>query len=173
MQNQLPLIRIRYTAILIAVYVCVSSVIGCTANRSRQFVGKYERENFSDFGNKSVYIRGGDGGDVLDLFVSTDLENARHIGPYIVSVNKRSKVVVSSGKHLLGDSVLVDTAALQQLAIKFLNYEVVALAVDKNKNVYVGLKSNEKFDLVRFSDLQYKDANYRDWKHIQANWYSR
>jgi hypothetical protein len=134
-------------------------------------VNKNEYQSFAEFTNKGIVIRSYDSLGVLLLFVNNDLEHAGSKGPYIISIDKRSVSIKHTDLHLMTDTSNVDTSLLNRLALKFIDYDVQKLSVDKKGNVYVGLRSNERVDLVRFSELQYKTNIYEKWKHVKDNWY--
>jgi hypothetical protein len=144
---------------------------GCMVSLSQKFVSKYGNEKFDEFTNKGIAVRGHDSRNVLLLFVSDDLENAENKGPYIVGIDKNSTLIKKTDLHLMTDTSNVDTSILNKLALKFMEYHVQKLSVDKKGNVYIGLRSNERPDLIYFSDLKYKTDMYKQWKHIKDNWY--
>jgi hypothetical protein len=72
------------------------------------------------------------------------------------------------------DTANINKKLLNNLAIDFLSYNVESLKVDSNQNVFIGLISREKPDLVRFSNEKYKTIYYNDgWVKVKGNWYMR
>lgn len=141
-------------------------------NSNKNFINKYLNENFDNFKNKGVVIRGYDEERNPMLFISSDLENASENGPYIVIIDGKTSTIKKASCHLMKDSISINRNSLNQLAIEFLKYRVRLLRVDKAGNVYVSLQSNERPTLIRFSDEKYITELYREgWKRIKDNWY--
>jgi len=141
-------------------------------NSNKDFVNKYFNENFENFKNKGVVIRGYDNERNPMLFISSDLEKASENGPYIVTIDSKTSTIKKTSCHLMKDSINTDRNALDQLAMEFLKYHVHLLKVDKAGNVYVSLRTNERPTLIRFSDEKYITETYKnDWEKIKDNWF--
>ncbi|HEU4609591.1 MAG TPA: hypothetical protein VFS31_15845 [Chitinophagaceae bacterium] len=131
-------------------------------------------EDFSVFTNRAVYARGEDDKHLLILFIDNDLSADKNESPYIVSIDPGLKKVVKTSSHLMIDTTGIDKTLLKNLAIHFLDYNVESLKVDTNGNVFIGLISTEKPDLIRFSSDKYKTAYYKEgWVRLRGNWYVR
>ncbi|NLR80523.1 hypothetical protein [Chitinophaga eiseniae] len=106
------------------------------------------------------------------LFVDNDLGKKGNDGPFIVYIDEDLKSVVKTNTDLMTDTINIDKTSLQQLAIRFLSYNVKSLKVDANGNVFIGLLNNERPDLVRFSDEKHRTVYYKQgWAKVKGNWY--
>ena len=127
----------------------------CNYQTNQSFAEKYVNEDFSEFINTGIHVRGTDEyGDVI-LFVNLDLKSADKKGPVIIYINRATNTVRETSFKLSDDSVNVDQIKLHKLSIRFLKYKVFSLSVDSNKNVFLGLKESDRPTLARFSDSKY------------------
>ena len=148
----------------------------CFSDRdsNKEFVKKHKDENFDAFINTSFLIRSIDEKGNLIVFVSTDFENAYNEGPYIMTVEKGTGRIIDTSFRLRKDSINFKKDDINSLVLKFLEYNVYSLAVDKSGNVYFRLREAEKPTLIRFSDSNRMNEEYRkNWRKIEGNWYEK
>lgn len=141
---------------------------GCKES-NKMFVEKYDDEDFEKYINTTIFFRSGDndGGIILFAYDGRDKNN----GAYIITIDKSNKIIKKTDTKLIKNSTLVDTARLKELSLDFLKYPINLLSVDSNYNVLINLKNNERPNLIRFSDIKFKNGKYKSWKHIKDNWY--
>jgi hypothetical protein len=156
------------------VIITMSMAISCTVEGNEynlNFIKEHGNEKFSDFINVGIVVRNFDQKGNVILFVS-NLKNSKTNGIYIVTVDTAKKTIVETSCKLIQDSLLIDRVKLDNLAIKFVKYDINMLRVDSNETVFINVNYNERPTLVRFADLKFKTATYnKDWKRIKENWY--
>lgn len=153
--------------------LCVNSCIGPSYEKA--FLSKYEFENFSQFKNASVFIRGGDGegNPIIVIDAQHLVRDTSKVGCYVVILDKKSDRIIRSKWTLTEDKVNADTIKLQQLAQTFMQYKIPRLEVDEQGNVFVYLKDVETVALVRFAnenELKKRSKEVK-WINIKGNWY--
>ncbi len=152
--------------------LCFNSCIG--QSKEKAFLTKYEFEDFSQFKNVSVFIRGGDSERNPIIFVNAPrlVRDTSNVGCYVVILDKKNYQVIKAGWMVEYD-VKADTVKLQQLAQTFMQYKIPRLRVDGQENVFVYLKDVETLALVRFAnenELQKRNKEIK-WINIKHNWY--
>lgn len=168
----LNLIHIFFTSVIL---VSMNSCFNSKGNGNKEFVEKYENENFGAFINKSFFVRGGDeDGDPI-ILVYDLTKKARPCDLFLgITVNNKTRTIKKINKSMLPDSCNIDEKTSCDLALKFNDYNINRLKVDENKNVYVSVIFKEGADyLIRFSDMKYKTEQYKDWKQVKGNWYEK
>jgi len=136
---------------------------------NRRFVNKYFNENFDDFKNTSIFIRGGDSAGHLVLFIGCDMKHNK--GLYTIVFDDKKNEIVSTDTHLMLDSSGLDKTAINRLAVRFMKYNLNCLAVDSNGNVDARTEYSERPVLIRFSDKKYITGAYKDWRKLKGLWY--
>lgn len=139
------------------------------------FLAKNELEDFSQFNSVSIFIRGVDRekNPIIMINAPNLVNDSSKVGLYVVILDRKSYQIIETKWTLTEYHVDADTAKLQQLAQKFMQYEIPRLNVDEQGNVFVYLKDIETLALVRFtneSELQ-KQSKETKWINIKGNWY--
>lgn len=155
------------------IMLCFNSCIG--QSKEKAFLAKYEFEDFSQFKNVSVFIRGGDSERNPIIFVDAPhlVRDTSDVGCYVVILDKKNYRIINAKWTLTKDSVNADTVKLQYLAQTFIQYKIPRLKVDEQENVFVYLKDVETLALVRFAnenELQKRNKEIK-WINIKHNWY--
>ncbi|WP_019969200.1 hypothetical protein [Segatella maculosa] len=155
------------------IILCFNSCI--EQSKEKAFLAKYEFEDFSQFNNVSVFIRGGDSERNPIIFVDAPhlVRDTSKVGCYVVILDKTNYRIINAKWTLIEDSVNADTVKLQKLAQVFMKYEIPRLDVDKDGNIFVYLKDVETLALVRFAnenELQKRNKEVK-WINIKHNWY--
>ncbi|HPU46384.1 MAG TPA: hypothetical protein PLQ91_01980 [Bacteroidales bacterium] len=150
---------------------------GCEQHRrEREFLDKYEYEDFSQFNNVHIFIRGGDR-ESIDIMLNAPyfIKDTSRIGLYIVTLNRKSHQIIEGKWTLAEHHVEADTLKLQQLAQTFMKYKIPGLYVDTAGNVFVYIKDFETMAFVRFANEneRLKRSKEYTWKKIKNtdNWY--
>lgn len=155
------------------IMLCFNSCIGPSYEKA--FLSKYEFENFSQFENTSVFIRGGDcqGNPIIFINAPHWVRDTSKVGCYAVVLDKKSAQVIRAKWTLTESNVNADTLKLQQLAQTFMQYKIPRLKVDGQGNVFVYLKDVETLALVRFTNENelLKQSKEMKWVRIKKNWY--
>jgi hypothetical protein len=152
------------------IMLCFNSCIG--QSEEKAFLAKYEFEDFSQFKNGSVFIRGGDSQRNPIIFVDAPhlVRDTSKVGCYVVMLDKKTTKVIKA-KWMTEYDVEADTLKLQHLAQTFIMYRIPRLDVDTAGNVFVYLKDVETLALVRFIDEKEKLKYPREWINIKDNWF--
>jgi hypothetical protein len=150
--------------------LCFNSCIG--QSEEKAFLAKYEFEDFSQFKNVSVFIRGGDNQRNPIIFVDAPhlVRDTSKVGCYVVMLDKKTTKVIKA-KWMTEYDVEADTLKLQHLAQTFIMYRIPRLDVDTAGNVFVYLKDVETLALVRFIDEKEMLKDPREWINIKDNWF--
>jgi hypothetical protein len=136
------------------------------------FVDKHEHEDFSLFKNTAFLVRSVDEDGNTVVFVTTDLKHASTQGPYIVTMKKLPKSVVSTSCHLMSDSSKFDRRQMNDLALRFLDYNIVLLRVDTFGNVFANEEQNDRVNIARLVDPSYASSLPGDhWRKLKPMWY--
>jgi hypothetical protein len=148
---------------------------GCNFDNYRysclQFIKKHNHEDFSKFKNIGLAIRSY-GRDGITIYISDDLDKGVRKYPYMIIFHGKGKGIKNTSCNSSKDSCTFDTVKLNRLASDFLSYEISKLAVDDDNNVFIGVGSGERFNLVRFSDQKFvKDEYKTEWWQVVDNWY--
>lgn len=152
--------------------LCFNSCI--EQSKEKAFLAKYEFEDFSQFKNVSVFIRGRDSERNPIIFVDAPhlVRDTSKVGYYVVILDKRNYQIIKA-KWMTKYDVESDTLKLQHLAQTFMQYKITRLKVDGQENVFVYLKDVETLALVRFAnenELQKRSKEVK-WINIKHNWY--
>ena len=144
-------------------------------SKEKAFIAKYEFEDFSQFNNVHIFIRGGDRerNPIIMINAPHLVNDTSRIGLYVVTLDKKNYQVIEAKWTLTEYAVNADTVKLQQLAQAFMNYKIPRLDVDEQGNVFVYLADVETLAMVRFAnenELQ-KRSKETKWKNIKSNWY--
>ncbi len=152
------------------IMLCFNSCIG--QSEEKAFLAKYEFEDFSQFKNVSVFIRGGDNQRNPIIFVDAPhlVRDTSKVGCYVVMLDKKTTKVIKA-KWMTEYDVEADTLKLQHLAQTFIMYRIPRLDVDTAGNVFVYLKDVETLALVRFIDEKEMLKDPREWINIKDNWF--
>ena len=152
------------------IMLCFNSCIG--QSEEKAFLAKYEFEDFSQFKNVSVIIRGGDSQRNPIIFVDAPhlVRDTSKVGCYVVILDKKNHQVIKA-KWMTEYDVEADTLKLQHLAQTFIMYRIPRLDVDTAGNVFVYLKDVETLALVRFIDEKEMLKDPREWVNIKDNWF--
>ncbi len=161
-----------------AISIVILLLSSCAIHYERAFLIKYEFEDFSQFNNTHIFIRGVDNErNPIILMNAPDLVNdTSRIGLYVVVLDEKDNNIIRTNWTLKRDSTIIvdaDTLQLQQLAQRFMQYEIPRLDVDEQGNVFVYLADVETLAMVRFAnenELQ-KRSKETKWKNIKSNWY--
>jgi hypothetical protein len=140
----------------------------------KAFLAKYEFEDFSQFKNVSLFIRGGDSerNPIIVVDAPHLVRDTSKVGFYVVILDKKTDQVIKA-KWMTEYDVEADTLKLQQLAQTFMRYRIPRLDVDTAGNVFVYVKDVETLALVGFAnenELQ-KRSKETKWINIKSNWY--
>ena len=148
--------------------------LSCIGQSKEKSFSQYEFEDFSQFKNVSVFIRGGDSERNPIIFVDAPhlVRDTSKVGCYVVTLDKKNYQVIKA-KWMTESIVNADTLKLQQLAQTFMQYKIPRLNVDEQGNVFVYLKDVETLALARFAnenELQKRNKEVK-WINIKHNWY--
>jgi hypothetical protein len=142
---------LKYSLIaIIAILLMCSLSQRCSQQREeKNFLDKYEHEDFSQFNGVSVFIRGGDSEKNPIIFVNAPhlIKDTSRVGYYVVTMDK-NKYKVIKAKWMTEHYVEADTLKLQQLAQKFMKYKIPRMNVDTLGNVFIYLKDVETLSLA-------------------------
>jgi len=146
----------------------------CAYIDKKAFLAKYEFEDFSQFKNVSLFIRGGDSerNPIIVVDAPHLVRDTSKVGFYVVILDKKTDQVIKA-KWMTEYDVEADTLKLQQLAQTFMRYRIPRLDVDTAGNVFVYVKDVETLALVGFAnenELQ-KRSKETKWINIKSNWY--
>lgn len=139
--------------------------------RAKKFVDKYEFEDFSQFKNVSIFIRGFD--EEKNPIIMIDAPywiKDTNVGLYVVRLNKKNYRIIKTG-WTWKKSKIADTIKLQRLAQAFIKYKIPRLDVDTAENVFVYIGDPETLALTRFADNNELLKHCDMWKKFKGNWY--
>ena len=160
------------TAILLII-ICISSCTGQT--REKKFLAKYEFEDFSQYNNVSVFIRGSDREKNPIIMINAPylIHDTSKVGLYVVTLDKNDHRIINTKWTLTEDCINADTIKLQYLVQTFMRYKIPRLKVDKQGNVFVYLNDNETLALVKFANNNEFEKRNKDvkWIKIKQDWY--
>jgi hypothetical protein len=149
--------------------------LGCNYDSNRygcqKFVKKYRDEDFSKFKNIGLAIRSY-GRNGITIYISDELDKGLRKYPYMITFYGDAESVKNTSCRSVKDSCAFDTVKLNRLALNFLKYDISKLMVDEDNNVFIGIGSSERMNLVRFSDKKFIEAEYKkDWQQVNDYWY--
>lgn len=155
----------------IAVIFVFSSCIGELSNN--KFIDLYGSDDFSQFKNVTVFIRGTDSHNNPIVFVDAPhlVYTRSDVGCYVVILDKSNNQVIET-KWMAPYPVEADTLMLQGLAQAFIKYNIPRLSVDSIGNVSIYLKTADKPDLVRFANGSASQQQYKGimWIKMERGW---
>lgn len=141
----------------------------------REFLEKYEFEDFSQFKNTSVFIRGGDSEKNPIIVVNAPhlVRDTSKVGCYVVILDKKNYDQVIKTKWMKEYDIEADTIKLKQLAQTFIQYKIPRINVDEQGNVFVYLKDVETLAFVRFANKNEILSRSKEikWIKVRDNWY--
>jgi len=144
-------------------------------SKEKAFIAKYEFEDFSQFNNVHIFIRGGDSekNPIIMINAPNLVNDTSRVGLYVVILDKKKYQVIETKWTLTEYYVDADTVKLQQLAQAFMKYEIPHLYVDIAGNVFVYLRDVETLALVRFANKSelLKRSKETKWIKVKDNWY--
>ncbi len=135
------------------------------------FVNKHGQENYEAFNNISIIFRGLDSNGNVIIFISR-LDDSKDNGPYIVTIDKQSMKVISTDYKLMTDTINFDFPKFENLAIKFVEYNIYQLIVDKSGNISIKVINSESQTLSRLATSD--ELNQHNKKHLRKldeHWY--
>lgn len=162
----------KYIGIILLIMLCFSSCIG--TYHEKKFLSEYEYENFSQFKNSSVFIRGEDchGNPIIFINAPHLVRDTSKVGYYVVILGGDNQVIRTKWT-LTDNDVSADTLKLQKMAQTFIQYRIPRLEADAQGNVFVYLKDIETLAFVRFAnenELKKRSKEVK-WINIKSNWY--
>ena len=163
---------LRLIAINSLMIILLNGCIG--QSKEKMFITKYEFENFSQFEGFDIAFRGTDKQGNLVVFgyapiLKNDTSKLIH---YVSTLDKNDYQVIETKLSLSEDYVDLDTLLFQQLAQKFMKYEISRLSVDEKGNVFVYLEDFEKLTMVQFiNESELLKYPHQKWINIKNNWY--
>ena len=156
--------------ILLCFYSCIEQ------SKEKVFLSKNEFEDFSQFNNVSVFIRGGDSekNPIIMIDAPRLVNDISKVGLYVVTLDKKDYRIINAKWTLTEDSVNADTVKLQKLVQSFIKYEISRLDVDIEGNAFVYVKDVETIALARFvNDSKFLNRHNEEWENIKGNWYKQ
>lgn len=159
-------------------FLCISIFLlfaGCCSRvGEKKFLDRYEFEDYSCFCEVSMIYRGVSKDDHYCIFgwYKSDLAIDTPIS-YLMFLDKNYHDIKNIEFMKVEGCFESDSLRLQQLAKKFLSYNISRITVDKDSNVYVYLNDYEKCSLVKFADKKELDKHNKGtkWVNVKGNWY--
>lgn len=141
---------------------------------NRTFVELYEYEDFSVFKDFYVWIRSCDNNKSCFVVICPNYSGECKDGSYVVEIDKESKEILDFNYRYLEDSINFDKKRYDNLAKKFISYNVNSINVDSNNNVYIKVFHTTVPTLIRFSEKQFISFNRNEkWRKITGLWYEK
>lgn len=145
--------------------------VGCgnLEQTKREFVKKYNHENFDDFRGTSIFLRRWDRNGHYYLMYFWRRPQKR---PYVLTVNIADSSIAKISYDWIEDSSRIDKDATNKLLKKFFRYRVAGLEVDSTKNVFVNFNSEANDGIVRISDQRFFEHSRKSWwTNITGDWF--
>ncbi len=122
--------------------------------REKEFLDKYEYEDFSQFKGVNMEIRGyDDSGKILITGRIDFLKNdSLKFGEYILKMDTQDYSIPHMHWICVDKEVELDTIRLKHLAQTFMKYKIAGLYVDTAGNVFVYIKDFDTRTFVRFAN---------------------
>ena len=145
--------------------------------REKEFLDKYEYEDFSQFKGVNMEIRSyDDSGKILIPGRIDFLKNdSLKFGYYTLKMDTQDYNIPYMHWICADKEVELDTIRLKHLAQTFMKYKIPGLYVDTAGNVFVYIKDFETMAFVRFANEneRLKRSKEYTWKKIKNtdNWY--
>jgi len=153
----------------ISIYCLISLLLfGCCGHfKEKEFIAKYEFEDFSQFNGVSMYFRGSDedGNYLIFGYAPHLVRDSVKIGAFIAVLDKKNYQIVETKE------TVVDIAKLQHIVQAFIYCAIPRLDVDEQGNVFVYIKDMETLALARFVNENELLKYPRKWIRIKSCWY--
>lgn len=141
---------------------------------NENFIDKYGNENYSNFKNKSLFVRDFENGNPI-IFIYDYSKEKKPCGFISMTISSKTKELIKVKEVPQRDNCTLafNKEEYYKLALKFLEYNINSLDVDTNLNVSVKIKFYEGLpNLIRYSDVKYISDTDNIIK-IKGNWYQR
>jgi hypothetical protein len=163
---------LKQITIILFVMLLLNSCYGPL--QEKEFLRKYEFDDFSQFNNVHVFIRGLDGerNPIVMIKAPDAVKDTARVGLYVVTLDKKNYHIIETKWTLSKKYVDADTVKLKRLVQAFIKYKIPRLYVDKKGNVFVYMDDLETLAMARFV-RQNETLNYpkKKWTNMKGNWY--
>ena len=145
--------------------------------REKEFLDKYEYEDFSQFKGVNMDVRGYDDSGKIIITGSIDFlkNDSLKFGYYTLKMDTQDYDITYMHWICADKEVELDTIKLQHLAKNFMKYQISRLDVDTAGNVFVYIKDFETRAFVRFANENELKKRSREstWTKVKNtdNWY--
>jgi len=145
--------------------------------REKEFLNKYEYEDFSQFKGVNMDVRGYDDSGKIIITGSIDFlkNDSLKFGYYTLKMDTQDYNITYMHWICADKEVELDTIKLEQLAKNFMKYKISRLDVDTAGNVFVYIKDFEIRAFVRFANEDELKKRNREstWTKVKNtdNWY--
>jgi len=145
--------------------------------REKEFLNKYEYEDFSQFKGVNMDVRGYDDSGKIIITGSIDFlkNDSLKFGYYTLKMDTQDYNITYMHWICADKEVELDTIKLEQLAKNFMKYKISRLDVDTAGNVFVYIKDFETRAFVRFANEDELKKRNREstWTKVKNtdNWY--
>jgi len=145
--------------------------------REKEFLDKYEYEDFSQFKGVNMDVRGYDDRGKIIITGRIDFlkNDSLKFGYYTLKMDTQDNNITYMHWICADKEVELDTIKLQHLAKNFMKYQISRLDVDTAGNVFVYIKDFETRAFVRFANENELKKRSREstWTKVKNtdNWY--
>ena len=145
--------------------------------REKEFLDKYEYEDFSQFKGVNMDVRGYDDSGKIIITGRIDFlkNDSLKFGYYTLKMDTQDNNITYMHWICADKEVELDTIKLQHLAKNFMKYQIPRIDVDTAGNVFVYIKDFETRAFVRFAneDELKKRSMESTWTKVKTtdNWY--
>ena len=145
--------------------------------REKEFLDKYEYEDFSQFKGVNMDVRGYDDSGKIIITGRIDFlkNDSLKFGYYTLKMDTQDNNITYMHWICADKEVELDTIKLQHLAKNFMKYQISRLDVDTAGNVFVYIKDFETRAFVRFANENELKKRSREstWTKVKNtdNWY--
>ena len=145
--------------------------------REKEFLDKYEYEDFSQFKGVNMDVRGYDDSGKIIITGSIDFlkNDSLKFGYYTLKMDTQDYDIPYMHWICADKEVELDTIKLQHLKKNFMKYQIPRIDVDTAGNVFVYIKDFETRAFVRFAneDELKKRSMESTWTKVKTtdNWY--
>ena len=145
--------------------------------REKEFLDKYEYEDFSQFKGVNMDVRGYDDSGKIIITGRIDFlkNDSLKFGYYTLKMDTQDYDIPYMHWICADKEVELDTIKLQHLAKNFMKYQISRLDVDTAGNVFVYIKDFETRAFVRFANENELKKRSREstWTKVKNtdNWY--
>jgi len=154
----------------------IVSLMLCSCSKDdAYFIDRYADEDFSNMLGLDVFVRSYPNAynDVYAVFVN-DMENAPKEGPFIVEFDAETKEIRSTSSKLVENKSAIDEARLKNAAMRFMDYGVQRLSIQKNGNAFIWIdNSSGTADFVKLGDGNSIEDLEGRWIKSTGRWYRR